>query len=214
MLTLKHGTDETNKYLIYNEIMLNISMARIFNTSITLLFVCFLSNFSIADENRVGGEFNLTTHLNEPYSSTDSLGKVILVFFGFTHCPDVCPNTLGTVQSALNQLGAQAERVQPLFISVDPKRDTPEILNNYLKYFGNNFIGLTGSSDEIDKVIEQFQAFYSFEGSVTDGNYSVDHTSNLYIINTVGEVSNIIPHGLPAEFITEKIQKQLDETST
>lgn len=165
-----------------------------------------------ADENLVGGEFKLTTHLNQPYSSNEAKGKVVLVFFGFTHCPDVCPNTLSTIQTVLGQLGEQAHKVQPLFITVDPKRDTPETLSNYLKYFGNNFIGLTGTSEEIDNVIKQFRGFYSYEGNVTSGHYTVDHTSNLYIIDTNGEVTNIIPHGLPAKAITPIIEKLLAET--
>jgi len=179
-----------------------------------LLFVAYITSFAIAEENKIGGEFSLTTHLNEPYSSSDSQGKILLVFFGFTHCPDVCPNTLSTIQTVLSQLGDQTEYVQPLFITVDPKRDTPEILSNYMKYFGNNFIGLTGTIDEVDNVVKQFQAFYSYAGNVEKGQYSVDHTSNLYVIDTNGVVTNIIPHGLPATFITEKIQKLLSKIKT
>jgi protein SCO1/2 len=115
------------------------------------------------------------------------------------------------VQTVLGQLGEKAEQVQPIFISVDPQRDTPEILKSYLKYFGNNYIGLTGTSEEIDKVVKQYQGFYSYEGDVSDGQYSVDHTSNLYIINTLGQVTNIIPYGLPPQAITKAINKILDE---
>ncbi len=190
----------------------------IFNTmkrvthSLILLMIIGLAHFAFAAEkDKVGGEFELTSHLNEPYSSIDTRGKVVLVFFGFTHCPDVCPNTLSTIQTVLSQLGDQANKVQPLFITVDPKRDTPETLSNYLKYFGNNFIGLTGTSHEIDNVIKQFRGFYSYEGNVASGHYTVDHTSNLYIINTTGEVTNIIPHGLPPKAITPVIEKLLNE---
>ena len=118
------------------------------------------------------------------------------------------------MQTVLAQLGERAKQVQPIFVTVDPKRDKPEILNNYLKYFSNNFIGLTGSSEEIDKVVKQFQGFYSYEGDVAIGQYTVDHTSNLYIINTVGEVTNIIPYGLPPEAITNSIKKLLDKIDT
>ncbi len=159
----------------------------------------------------LGGDFTLTSHLNQPYSLQDSEGKVVLLFFGFTHCPDVCPNTLSTVKTVLHQLGDRSKFVQPLLISVDPKRDSPEILEKYLKYFGNDFIGLTGTIEEIDKVIKQFQGFYSYEGNTTSGNYTVDHTSNLYIINTQGVVTNIVPYGLPPHFITENIEKLLPD---
>jgi protein SCO1/2 len=156
----------------------------------------------------------LTSQLNQPYSLTEARGKVVLLFFGFTHCPDVCPNTLSTIQTVLGQLGERASLVQPIFISVDPKRDKPEVLKSYLQYFGNNFIGLTGTTEEIDKVIKQFQGFYSYEGNITEDHYNVDHTSNLYIINTNGIVSNIIPYGLPPQVITQAIEKILDEIKT
>ena len=168
----------------------------------------------VKEKSRIGGEFELTSQFNQPYSSTNAHGKVVMLFFGFTHCPDVCPNTLSTVQTVLNQLGEKAEQVQPIFISVDPQRDNPEILKSYLQYFGNNYIGLTGTSDEIDKVVKQYQGFYSYDGNVADGQYSVDHTSNLYILNTHGQMTNIIPYGLPPQAITNAINKILEEVET
>ena len=176
-----------------------------------LLLLCLLPIASFSDESSMGGDFELTSQFNLPYSSIEARGKVVMLFFGFAHCPDVCPNTLGTIQTVLEQLGERSSLVQPIFISVDPKRDTPEILKNYLKYFGNDFIGLTGSIEEIDEVVKQFQGFYSFEGDVSTNQYVVDHTSNLYIINTVGEVTNIFPYGLPPEAITKAIVKLLDK---
>jgi protein SCO1/2 len=183
------------------------------NTLILLLSILPITAISeeVKEKAKIGGEFELTSQFNQPYSSTSAHGKVVMLFFGFTHCPDVCPNTLSTVQTVLGQLGEKAEQVQPIFISVDPQRDTPEILKSYLKYFGNNYIGLTGTSEEIDKVVKQYQGFYSYEGDVSDGQYSVDHTSNLYIINTLGQVTNIIPYGLPPQAITKAINKILDE---
>ena len=177
-----------------------------------LLFVIGLIPMTSYTEERViGGDFELTSQLNQPYSSKDARGKVVMLFFGFTHCPDVCPNTLSTVQTVLGQLGDQANQVQPIFISVDPKRDKPEILKSYLQYFGSNFIGLTGTTEEVDEVVKQFHGFYSYEGNVSNGQYTVDHTSNLYIINTTGVVTNIIPYGLPPQAITNAIEKLLVE---
>ena len=178
---------------------------------ILLLAIAILVPQSFAEKAKIGGDFELISQQNQPYSLLDARGKVVMLFFGFTHCPDVCPNTLSTVQTVLGQLGENASLVQPIFISVDPNRDTPEVLSNYLKYFGNNFIGLTGTTDDIDKVINQFQAFYSYEGNIAQGHYSVDHTSNLYIINTTGELTNIIPYGLPPKVILESIEKILVE---
>jgi len=181
------------------------------------LAICIASFSSLvigdemSDDVVIGGDFELTSQLNQPYSTHDARGKVVMLFFGFTHCPDVCPNTLGTVQTVLGQLGEQAKDVQPIFITVDPQRDKPEILKKYLQYFNNNYIGLTGTSEEIDKVVKQYQGFYSYEGDVENGQYSVDHTSNLYIINKLGEVTNIIPYGLPPQAITDAIEKILDK---
>ncbi len=179
-----------------------------------MICIGLLASYSIAKDDKVGGNFELTTHLNEPYSLANSKGKVVLLFFGFTHCPDVCPNTLSTIQTVLNQLGDQAKLVQPLFITVDPERDNPKILNEYLKYFSNNIIGLTGKIENIDKVIKQFRAFYSYEGNVSAGAYTVDHTSNLYIINTDGEVANIMQYGLPPQAITDAVRKLLPNSSS
>jgi len=173
--------------------------------------MCLLPALACSEEKRIGGNFELTSQFNQPYSSTNAHGKVVMLFFGFTHCPDVCPNTLSTIQTVLGQLGDKAEHVQPIFITVDPQRDKPEILKNYLQYFGSNYIGLTGASEEIDKVVKQYQGFYSFEGDISSGHYSVDHTSNLYIINTLGKVANIIPYGLPPQAITNAIEKILAE---
>jgi len=183
-------------------------------TLIIVLALLLAPSLAIGENSTVGGEFELLSHANERYSSKQSHGKVVVLFFGFTHCPDVCPNTLGAVQTVLAQLGERSKLVQPVFISVDPKRDTPEILNHYLKYFDNNFIGLTGTTEEVDKVVEQFQGFYSYEGNVANGQYTVDHTSNLYIIDPHGDVANIIPYGLPHKVITQAIEKLIDEIET
>ena len=173
----------------------------------SLLIICLAASSAEAD--RVGGEFELTTHQNSPYSLANSRGQVVLLFFGFTSCPDVCPHTLSVVQSVLSQLGSKAQQVQPLFITVDPNRDTPEILKHYLEYFGSRYIGLTGSVEEIDKVVGQFSAFYSFEGNTAEGAYSVNHTSNLYIIDTEGEVASIVPYGTPMQAILRSIEELL-----
>ncbi len=199
---------------LFNDLRTITKMIISIRQLILLLFISVLPALSYAEENKIGGDFKLTSQLNEPYSSIEARGKVILLFFGFTHCPDICPNTLSAVQTALGQLNEDAKHVQPIFITVDPQRDTPEILRSYLKYFGNNFIGLTGSSKEIDEVVKQFQGFYYYEGNVEEGLYTVDHTSNLYIISPEGEVTNIIPYGLPPNVITEAIQKQLVEIKT
>ena len=189
-------------------------MIKLLTLKIVILFIGLMPLIANSEETKIGGEFELTSQFNQPYSSTVAHGKVVMLFFGFTHCPDVCPNTLSAVQTVLGQLGELAKLVQPIFISVDPERDNPEILKNYMQYFGNNFIALTGTPEEIDKVVEQFQGFYSYDGNIETGQYTVDHTSNLYIINTTGEVTNIIPYGLPPQVITDAVEKILNEIET
>jgi protein SCO1/2 len=164
---------------------------------------------SFSEETTIGGDFELTSHYNEPYSLENARGKVVVLFFGFTLCPDVCPNTLSTIQTVLDQLGEKAKQIQPIFITVDPKRDTPEVLKNYLQYFNNDYIGLTGNIKSIDEVVKQFQGFYSYMGNVSEDQYMVDHTSNLYIINQDGKVTNVMQYGLPPQAITNVIEKLL-----
>ena len=181
------------------------------------IYLFFVLAFCIASgsaENRnLGGNFELTTHWNEPYTLSSSKGQVVLLFFGFTNCPDVCPNTLGTIKSVLTQLGKRASHVQPLFISVDPERDTPETLANYLEYFGNRFIGLTGSTKEIDTVVKQFGSFYYTRGkNFSEAPYSIDHTSNLYVIDTDGEVASILPYGTPRQVLLKNIETLIPST--
>ncbi len=189
-------------------------MHYLFRDVTILICLSFFALSITAEEDIVGGDFVLRSHLNEPYSLTDSRGKVVLLFFGFTHCPDVCPNTLSTVQTVLSQLGDRSTDVQTLLVSVDPQRDTPTVLEEYLKYFDSNFIGLTGAIEEIDKVIKQYKGFYSYKGNTTGDSYSVDHTSNLYIIDTEGALTNIIPYGLPPQAITENIEKLLPNSAS
>jgi len=181
---------------------------------ILVLCVCLLPTLVFSEEAIIGGDFELTSQFNKPYSLADARGKVVLLFFGFTLCPDVCPTTLSTIQTVLGQLGEKAEQVQPIFISVDPQRDKPEILKSYLQYFSNSYIGLTGTIEDIDKVVKQYQGFYSYMGNVSANQYMVDHTSNLYIINTMGEVTNVMQFGLPPQAITNVINKILDEAET
>ena len=131
----------------------------------------------------IGGDFELVSHLGKPFSLHDIKGKVGVLFFGFTHCPDVCPNTLLEIQRLLVTLGEQAEQVSVLFISVDPKRDTPEKLESYVKYFNKNFIGLTGSTEAIDGVLKQYNASVSFAGDTNSDHYNIGSMLNIYLID-------------------------------
>jgi protein SCO1/2 len=158
---------------------------------------------------RVGGDFTLTDHNGQPYALSAARGKLVLLFFGYTSCPDICPTTMLTIQTLLSRLGKRAEQVQPLFVSVDPARDTPAVLKQYLAYFHPSIIGLTGNSADLQRVTRQFSTIYRDPGNRPAGNYVVDHSSNMYVIDAAGVLSGIFPYGTPTDTIYETLLAQL-----
>tara|TARA_R110002049_G_scaffold13509_2_gene58551 strand:- start:185740 stop:186249 length:510 start_codon:yes stop_codon:yes gene_type:complete len=160
-----------------------------------------------ANTPKLGGDFELTTHKGKLFHLSDIKGKVGIIFFGFTHCPDVCPNTLLEIQRLIAALDDQAEQIQVLFISVDPKRDTPEKLDSYVAYFNKNIIGLTGSEDDIAKVLKQFNASVKFSGDVSTDNYNVDHTANMFLIDRQGNIGSIILPRTPFAVLEQQVRK-------
>lgn len=121
-------------------------------------------------------------------SLSDMHGKVTVLFFGFTNCMDVCPATLAKLSEALNQLGDKAGQVQVVFISVDYKRDTPEIVSAYAAKFRPDFIGLTGSQAEIDQVTKDYSIYYQLGEPDANGNYEVEHTATLLALDKRGQL--------------------------
>lgn len=135
--------------------------------------------------------FTLTSHRGEPVSSTDFPDRVLAVFFGYTFCPDVCPLTLSHLSMAFQELGEEATRIQLLFISVDPGRDTPERLGQYLAAFHPSFLGLTGAEEEIREVANAFGVFFARSGEGED--YTVDHTARTFVIDPAGRIPLTFP---------------------
>ena len=134
---------------------------------------------------QLGGPFVLTDQNGTRKTEADFRGKYMLVFFGYTYCPDVCPTTLAVIRAALDQMGERAERIVPVFITVDPKRDTPDALKTYLSSFGPRFVGLTGTSEEIASVAKEFRVFYrNHDGE--GANYTVDHSGVVYLMKPDG----------------------------
>ena len=147
-----------------------------------------------------GGDFTLTDHNGQRFELKQLRGKVVLLFFGYTACPDVCPGALSELAMVFNRMGDNADKVRGLFVSVDPERDTPAVLKEYVSYFSGNIIGLTGSVEEIDAVVSQYHATYHLnkqEGK----RYSVDHVANLYIIDPDGILQAVVPYGFPAQHV-------------
>jgi protein SCO1 len=135
----------------------------------------------------VGGPFSLSDGDGLPVTDQTWRGKYMLVYFGYTFCPDVCPTTLSSVADALDKLGAKADRVQPLFITVDPKRDTAPVVKQYAAAFGPRFVGLTGSPEQIAATTRAYRVYYR-EHRTGDGpdDYTMDHGSVLYLMGPDG----------------------------
>lgn len=143
-----------------------------------------------------GGDFTLHTPRGQPVSLTSLQGKVVLLYFGFTYCPEMCPTELLQFQNLLTRLSPEKRRlVQPVFISVDPKRDTAEVLEPYVGHFGKEILALTGSEAELRQVANQYGA--QFRYVPTGDSYTVDHTVNTFLIDTRGKLVRIIPYGTP-----------------
>jgi len=136
----------------------------------------------------------------------------MLVFFGFTHCPDICPAELQVIAASLDELGPKAEEVVPIFVTLDPERDTPEVMADYVKNFGSRFVGLTGSAEAIAEAAKAYRvAFSKFENkdAVGDDNYSIDHSAFVYLMGRDGEYITHFNYGAPAAKMTESLRRYL-----
>ncbi len=147
----------------------------------------------------VGGAFLLTDHNGQPRKLADFHGKAVVIFFGYTHCPDVCPTTLGELSTVMKQLGAQASDVQVLFVTADPKRDTPQVLKDYAPAFYPSFIGLTGSGAAYQAFVRDYKLFSENRPLGNDGGYTVDHTASSYVLDREGRVRLLVPAGFGVE---------------
>jgi protein SCO1 len=135
----------------------------------------------------IGGPFTLQDGNGKPVTDKEFRGKYMLVYFGYTFCPDVCPTTLNAVADAMDKLGPAASRVQPLFITVDPARDTPAVVKQYAAAFGSRIVGLTGTADEIATVAKEYRVYYAEHRTGPGPNdYSMDHSSVLYLMDPNG----------------------------
>lgn len=135
----------------------------------------------------LGGPFSLVDGQGKPVSDRDFRGRFMLVYFGYTMCPDVCPTTLNQVAEALDKLGPKAERVQPVFITLDPERDTPAVVKQYTAAFTPRLVGLTGTSEQIAQVAREYRVYYAIHRTGNGSqDYTVDHSSVLYLMDPNG----------------------------
>ena len=165
----------------------------------------------------IGGPFSLTDHTGKTVTDKDFEGKYLLVFFGFTYCPDICPTTLSEIARTMDLLGDEAGAVQPLFITVDPERDTPEIMAEYVAAFHPAIIGLTGTLDQTAAVAKAYRLYYekapAEEGqAIADsGNYTVNHQGNTYLMNPEGEYLRHFSYGTPPKEMAASIGRAIDK---
>ena len=163
-----------------------------------------------------GGPFSLIDQNGMRRTDMDFRGKYMLIFFGYTYCPDVCPTTLAVEAEALDKLGAQGDRIVPIFISVDPQRDTPAKLKTYLSSFDakppsnrSNFVGLTGSAEEIALAAKAYRVFYQahIDGRAPNGaDYSIDHTGEVYLMGPKGEFVAYYSQGILSDELAEDLK--------
>ena len=146
-----------------------------------------------------GKDFQLTDFNGQPRSLADFRGKVTVLFFGYTHCPDVCPTTLTELASALKKLGPDAAKVQVLFVTADPERDTPPVLKQYVEAFNPTFLGLRGTPEQTKQVARDFKVLINKNGGADAQNYTVDHSSGTYIYDQSGRLRLYVSYGQGAE---------------
>jgi protein SCO1 len=154
----------------------------------------------------IGGKFALVDQNGKPFTDADLKGKWHLVFFGYTHCPDVCPTALNDLSLALDQLGAKKGDVGIVFISVDPHRDTPAVLKSYVSSFGGPIVALTGTPDEIAKAAQDYKVYYA-KHPRPDGDYDMDHSALIYVMDPEGRFTATFTPDDSEQTIVSRMEK-------
>jgi protein SCO1/2 len=156
---------------------------------------------------QIGGPFTLVSQDGKPASDRDYLGAPHLVFFGFTHCPDICPTKLFEMSEMFRAMGERGDKVRALFITVDPERDTPDVMKSYLSSFDPRIVGLTGSNEAIAKAVKEYRA-YSKKVPLKDGDYTMEHTALVYLMDRDGQfVGSFNLEKPPAEAAQDLIKR-------
>lgn len=152
----------------------------------------------------IGGPFELTAHDGRTFSDRDVSGTPFLVFFGFTHCPEICPTALFEISEALRATGDRGSKLRALFITVDPERDTPEVMKSYLSSFDERIVGLSGSPETIKAVTRAYRA-YAARVPLKDGGYTMDHTSSVYLMDRNGRFLRTLDIKRPPEAVARDL---------
>jgi protein SCO1/2 len=159
---------------------------------------------------QVGGPFALVDQDGRRVSDRDFRGKALVVEFGFTFCPDICPLGLSRIAEVMDALGPDAKRVQPVFISVDPARDTPAVLKDYVRHFSDDVVGLTGTPEEVAAAARAYRVYFKAAGDpAKDPNYTVDHSALIYVMDREGRFVGTFTHETPVENAVRLVRKAL-----
>jgi protein SCO1/2 len=157
----------------------------------------------------LGGPFELVDHHGQPFTHEDLKGKYTLLYFGYTYCPDVCPTELQTIAEALGMLGDMARDFRVVMVSVDPERDTPEVLKEYMSNFGDNFLGLTGTPEQIRKMARNWRTFYRKAEEKGPDDYLMDHSAIVFLLDKQGKYMRHFAYGTSPERIAEGIREAI-----
>lgn len=158
----------------------------------------------------IGGPFVLTDQTGKRVTDKDFMGRYALVFFGFTHCPDICPTALQVISTALDKLGDKGKDIVPLFITLDPERDTPPVLAEYVKSFNPRFVGLTGSKEDVAAAAKAYRVFYEVvPDEKNTADYTIDHAAIIYLMGKDGQFVTHIPHTTDVDQVIEIIRKSI-----
>ena len=153
----------------------------------------------------VGGPFTLVDQTGKSITDKDFRGKYMLIFFGYTYCPDVCPTELQVMMAALDTLGPRAAEVQPIFITIDPDRDTSEVMQSYVENFGPSLVGLTGTAEQIAQVAKAYRVYYAKSGNTKTQDYLMDHSSIIYLMGPDGHFVKHFTYTTDAAALAEGI---------
>ena len=159
----------------------------------------------------IGGPFALTDQNGVHRTDTDFRGKLMLVYFGFTSCPDICPTDLQAIGLALDQLGKGAEQVQPIFVTIDPERDTPQLLADYVPMFHPRLIGLSGDANSIRQAARAYRVYYAKVPRTDGSDYTIDHSGFIYLMDAVGHYVGFFPPGTSPDRMAEVIRPLIGE---
>lgn len=161
----------------------------------------------------IGGPFELTDHTGAQFTRDDLAGNYALVYFGYTFCPDVCPTELGLMAEAIDLLEEDGNRVRPVMITIDPERDTPEVLSEYVPLFHERLVGLTGTEQEVRDVATKYRVFYKRFEDPSYTYYLMDHTSFVYLLSPTGEIASMFRYQTPPEDIAATIRQHMRSPS-